>query len=365
MKHMILAEVLAGLVMGLVGFSFAQEKALPPKVMTGLDVLQQEDFQRLKGLRVGLVINHSALNQKGEHILDIMLKSGNVKVAAILAPEHGIRGTGNGKIANGRDEKTGLTVYSLYGETRRPTPEMLKNMDAFVFDIQDIGARFYTYISTMAMCMEEAKNNNKKFMVLDRPNPIGGLKVDGPIQDKELLHQFISYFPMPVMHGMTIGEMARMFNEEHGIHCDLQVVEMKGWERGMYFDDTGLPWVNPSPNIRKVADEIVYPGVGMTEKAISVGRGTKMPFEIFGAPWIKADELIAELDARHLPGIKFAPVSFTPEYQMFKGKLCNGLRLTLTDRKAFKPVITGMHIIDALYKLYPNEYKIEIGRAHV
>lgn len=335
-----------------------------PKVMTGLDVLEQENFKRLKGLKVGLITNHSALNHKGEHILDIMVKSENVKLVALFAPEHGLRGTADEKITDGKDERTGLPVYSLYDRARehRPQPEMLKDVDLLVFDIQDIGARFYTYISTLAICMEEAKKHNKKFMVLDRPNPIGGIKVDGPIQDRELLRKFTSYFPLPVMHGMTIGELAKLYNEEYGIQCNLEVVEMKGWRRTMYFDETGLPWVNPSPNIRNVTQAILYPGVALTEGSnVSVGRGTDTPFEVFGAPWINAVELTNELNGRNLPGVKFDPVSFTPQktVHVYQGQLCHGCRITITDRDEFMPVITGLNILDAIYKLYPDKYEID------
>jgi uncharacterized protein YbbC (DUF1343 family) len=331
--------------------------------MTGLDVLQAEDFARLKGKNVGIVANHSAINSQRVHMLDLMLKSGNVKIVAIFSPEHGFKGVMEQKVDNAVEEKTGLPIYSLYGETRRPKEEWLKDVDVLVFDIQDIGARFYTYISTMALCMEEAAKHDITFMVLDRPNPITGLKVDGPIQDRELLRRFISYFPMPIMHGMTVGELATMFNQEYGIQCNLEVVKMDGWKRVMYFDDTGLPWVNPSPNMRSVTQEILYPGVCLTEYSnISVGRGTDTPFEWIGAPWIKAEELTNELRSRNLPGIKFEPTTFTPNASKFKGEQCQGVRFVLTDRGSFLAVVTGIHILDAIYKLYPDTY--EIDKAH-
>lgn len=355
------------------GFLQREKSFTPSKVLTGLDVLERENFQRLKGLRVGLISNHSALNRRGEHILDLMLKSGNVKIVAIFAPEHGFKGIADRKLEHSKEERTGLPIFSLYGKTLRPTPEMLKDIDILVFDIQDIGARFYTYISTMAMCMEEAKKHNIKFMVLDRPNPITGLKVRGPIQDRGLLRKFTSYFPLPVVHGMTIGELAKLFNEEYGIQCDLEVVKMEGWRRTMYFDETGLPWVNPSPNIRNVTEEILYPGVALTEGTnVSVGRGTPTPFEWLGAPWINAEEFTQELRSRNLPGIRFDPVEFTPDSttNRYPNQRCFGVRFTLTDRDAFEPVATGIHIVDALYKLYPDKYNIDrtyglIGRKAV
>ena len=362
MRKIYLICLISVLVTGIMSCGLLQRELKLSKVMTGLDVLERENFQRLKGLRVGLVSNHSALNRRGEHILDLMLKSGNVKITAIFAPEHGFRGIAERKIENSREERTGLPIFSLYGKTLRPTSEMLKDIDILVFDIQDIGARFYTYISTMAMCMEEAKKHNIKFMVLDRPNPITGLKVRGPIQDRELLRRFTSYFPLPVMHGMTIGELARMFNEEYGIQCELEVVKMEGWHRIMYFDDTGLPWVNPSPNIRNVTEEILYPGVALTEGAnVSVGRGTPTPFEWLGAPWINAQEFTQELRSRNLPGIRFDPVEFTPNSKTnrYPNQRCYGVHFTLTDRSAFMPVATGIHIVDALYKLYPDKYNID------
>lgn len=342
------------------GCSLLQRMHPAPKVMTGLDVLQRDDFKILKGMNVGLVSNHSALNKEGKHILDLMLDSKNVKLVAIFAPEHGFRGIADSKLTDMKDETTGLPIYSLYGESLRPSPEMLENIDVLVFDIQDIGARFYTYISTMAICMEEAKKNNIRFIVLDRPNPITGLRVDGPVQDPALIGKFISYFPMPVMHGMTIGELATMFNREYGIQCDLEVITMEGWRRVMYFDDTGLPWINPSPNIRNVTQEILYPGVALTEYSnVSVGRGTETPFELLGAPWIDADALTAELQARNLPGIKFLPVHFKPSGSKFKDEMCHGMRFILTNQSDFMPVVTGIHIMDALYKMYPDTYEID------
>ncbi len=340
--------------------SVLRREGAPAKVMTGLDVLEREHFARLEGSRIALISNHSALNQQGRHILDLMLASGNVNVVKIFSPEHGFPGTAQSKIADHKDEKSGLVIHSLFGDTLRPTPEMLKGVDTMVFDIQDIGTRFYTYISTMAMCMEEAKKNDCTFIVLDRPNPITGLKVDGPLPDRELLRSFTSYFPLPVMHGMTIGELAKMFNEEFGIQCDLEIVQMEGWRRTMYWDDTGLPWVNPSPNIRNVMQEILYPGVALTEGAnVTVGRGTDTPFEWLGTPWIDAEELAKELEERDLPGIAFETVQFIPEGSKFANETCNGVRFVLTNRKSFMPVVTGVNILDALYKLYPDKYEID------
>ncbi len=329
------------------------------KVMTGLDVLQAEEFSRLEGLRVGLITNHSALNRNGIHILELMAQGEAVELGGLFTPEHGFQGASTTESVP-VNERLDIPVYSLFGDTLRPTTEMLEGIDMLVFDIQDIGVRFYTYISTMALCMEEAKKHDIPFLVLDRPNPITGLKVNGPIQDASLLGRFTSYFPLPVMHGMTVGELAELFNIEYGIQCDLGIVEMKGWEREMYYDETGLPWINPSPNIRNVTQEILYPGIALTEAAnISVGRGTRTPFEWLGAPWIDGDALAAELQSRNLPGIEFAPVHFTPATSKFAGEECHGVRCTLTDRGDFMAVVTGIHLLDALYKLYPDQYEIE------
>jgi len=331
-------------------------------VLSGLDVLVRENFAPLKGKRIGLISNHSALDCHGRHILDLMIKSKNVKLQAIFAPEHGFRGIVDETVQNSKDEKTGVMIYSLYGKTYRPTPEELKDIDALVFDIQDIGARFYTYISTMAMCMEEAAKNNIEFIVLDRPNPITGLRVDGPIQDRELNRKFTSYFPMPIIHGMTIGELAQMFNDYYGIQCKLTIIHMEGWKRAMFFDETGLSWSNPSPNIRNVTEEILYPAIALTESSesnVSVGRGTQTPFEVVGAPWIDADKLVAEMKSRNLPGVKFTPYHFTPDSSKFKGELCHGFKITITDRHAFDTIGTGLNLLSALCKINPTTYKIE------
>ena len=339
-----------------------QRELKPHKVLTGLDVMVAEDFASLAGKRAGLISNHSALDASGKNILDLMLKSKNINLQAIFAPEHGFQGIAEEQIKDTKDAKSMLVIYSLYGETYRPTKEQLKNIDILVFDIQDIGARFYTYISTLAMCMEEAATNDIQFMVLDRPNPITGLRVDGPIQDKDLYRKFTSYFPMPVIHGMTIGELAKMFNEYYGIQCNLTIVQMKGWKRNMFFDETGLPWVNPSPNIRSVTQEILYPAIALIEASdsnVSVGRGTETPFEVFGAPWIDADKLTNELGSGNLPGIQFLPHHFIPTANKFKDEQCHGCRISLTDRTAFDPIGTGLSLLSALYKLYPETYKPE------
>ncbi|MEZ6192440.1 MAG: DUF1343 domain-containing protein [Phycisphaerales bacterium] len=341
-----------------------------PKVLSGLDVLQADNFAALKGKKVGLITNHSGINAKGEHILDLMHDSPNVEVVAIFTPEHGIRGEEDRHVDSDVDARTGLPIHSLYGKTRKPTDEMLEGVDVLVYDIQDIGARFYTYISTLGECMAAAGEHGIKFYVLDRPNPLGGTDFDGPIQDDDLVGKFTSFRPMPTTHGMTVGEIARFFNKHHGIDCDLQVVKCKGWKRGTLFDETGLPWVNPSPNMRSVNEEIIYTMVALTEanKDLSVGRGTDRPFEYLGAPWVDGDALCAELRSRDLPGLWVMRTTFIPSgtdisgrknypYQ-FIDEVCQGRAFLsqLTARR--RPVEAGTHMLAAL-KVHPDRYSVD------
>jgi uncharacterized protein YbbC (DUF1343 family) len=257
------------------------------------------------------------------------------------------------------DEATGLPVHSLYGDTRRPTAEMLKGIDVLVFDIQDIGARFYTYITTMAYCMEEAAKANIAFVVLDRPNPIGGLHVEGPMLDADK-RSFIGYMPLPVRHGMTVGELARYFNSENKIGARLQIVEMKGWRRSFYYWDTGQVWTNPSPNMRHMTAALLYPGVCFLEGTnLSVGRGTDRPFEIIGAPWIDAGRFAAAMRSVPVPGVRFVPLYFTPNADRHKGKRCGGLSLLVTDSERLNSVLLGLTLVSTLNKLFPNDFKMD------
>ena len=250
------------------------------KVLTGIDVLARDGFKQLAGMRVGLVTNQTGRDRAGRSTIDVLYKAPNVKLVALFSPEHGIRGAADEKVSDSKDEQTGLPIYSLYGETRRPKPEQLKDLDALVFDIQDIGTRFYTYISTLGYVMEEAAKAQRPVFVLDRPNPIGGLEVEGPVADADKL-SFTAYHTIPVRHGMTIGELAQLFNQERNIGCDLRVVEMEGWRRAMWLDETNLIWVNPSPNMRSLTEATLYPGIGLLETTnVSVGRGTDTPFEV-------------------------------------------------------------------------------------
>ncbi|GAB4188957.1 MAG: DUF1343 domain-containing protein [Phycisphaeraceae bacterium] len=352
-------------------FSHTGSALAEPRVAVGLDALQREGFERLKGRNVGLITNHSGINARGEHILDLMHASPNVQLVAIFTPEHGIRGTEDRHVASDTDPATGLPIHSLYGKTRKPTPEMLKGIDTLVYDIQDIGARFYTYISTLGLCMEAAAENGIRLIVLDRPNPLGGTDFDGPIQDEDLIGKFTSFRPMPITHGMTVGEIALLFKNHHGIGCDLEIIRCEGWRRGMLFDETGLPWVNPSPNMRSVVEEILYPMVALTEanKDVSVGRGTDRPFEYLGAPWLDGDALTAELRSRELPGIWVMRTTFIPSgtditgrknypYQ-FIDEVCQGVRFVVTDRRAVRPVEAGLHMLAALLKVHPERYRVD------
>jgi uncharacterized protein YbbC (DUF1343 family)/CubicO group peptidase (beta-lactamase class C family) len=332
---------------------------LDAEVLNGIDVLERDGFKQLAGLRIGLVTNHTGRNRRGRPTIDVLREAQNVRLVALFAPEHGIRGLVDEKVSDAKDEKTGLPIYSLYGETRRPKPEHLKEIDALVFDIQDIGARFYTYISTLGHVMEEAARARIPVFVLDRPNPIGGTEAQGPVADPDKL-AFTSYHTIPVRHGMTIGELARLFNEERKINCDLRIVEMERWRRAMWFDGTGQTWINPSPNMRSLTQATLYPGVGLLETTnVSVGRGTDTPFEVVGAPWLDGQRLALALNERRLAGVRFVPVRFTPRASVFQGEECGGINLFITDRAQFRPVQTGLEIAVALRRLYPAEWQIE------
>jgi uncharacterized protein YbbC (DUF1343 family)/CubicO group peptidase (beta-lactamase class C family) len=360
------SEVLVSLARVTAQATSATAAALPPpadaEVLTGIDVLARDNFKQLAGLRVGLVTNHTGRDRRGRQTIDVLREAppaANVKLVALFAPEHGIRGAADDKVSDARDEKTGLPVYSLYGESRRPKPEHLRDLDAVVFDIQDVGVRFYTYMATLLNVMEEAAKAGKPVFVLDRPNPLGGVEVEGPVADADKL-SFVVYHTIPVSHGMTVGEMARLFNEERKLGCDLRIVEMQGWRRGMWLDATGLTWVNPSPNMRSLTQATLYPGVGLWETTnISVGRGTDTPFEVLGAPWIDGQRLAAHLNARGVAGVRFVPVRFTPAASVFKGEECGGINIIVTDRARFRPVAAGMEIAVALRKLFPADWKID------
>ena len=329
------------------------------KVLTGIDVLERDNFKPLAGLRIGLITNHTGRNREGRQTIDVLNKAPGVKLVALFSPEHGIRGLADEKISDSKDEATGLPIYSLYGESRRPKPEQLKELDALVYDIQDVGVRFYTYISTLGYVLEEAAMVKLPVFVLDRPNPIGGVDVEGPIADQDKL-SFISYHTIPTRHGLTIGELAQLFNRQRNIGADVRVIKMDGWRRAMWFDETNLTWINPSPNMRSLTEATLYPGVGLLETTnVSVGRGTDTPFEIVGAPWIQGDKLADFLNQRGIPGVRFVPVRFTPKASVFKDESCSGVNIIVTDRVAFRPLVTGIEMALALRSLYPNDWKID------
>jgi len=328
------------------------------KVQTGIDVLTGEKFEPLTGLRVGLITNHSGIDSAGRRTVDLLHKAPNVKLVAIFSPEHGFSGKADRRVLSTKEPLTGLPVYSLYGAIVRPTQKMLAGLDALVFDIQDAGARFYTYITTMGYAMEACAKKGIPFYVLDRPNPITASLVQGPILDRNL-RSFTGYFPLPVRHGMTVGELATLFNVEMKIGVKLHVIKMRGYERNYWYDDTGLLWLNPSPNLRTLSEAILYPGVAMVESSnVSVGRGTSTPFELLGAPWIAGEELASYLNNRRIKGIRFIPVEFTPATSPFKNQLCHGVQIALLDRQILDSPALGVEIVSALYRLYPKDFQL-------
>jgi len=329
------------------------------RTLAGIDVLRAERFERLRGKRVGLITNHTGRAADGATTIDLLAGAPDVKLVALFSPEHGIRGILDANVPSSRDEKTGLPIHSLYGDTRRPTAEMMSGIDTFVIDLQDVGVRFYTYMTTMAYVMEEAAKRRLAVVVLDRPNPVNGFQIEGPVLDRTGL-SFVGYFPMPIRHGMTMGELARLFNRENQIGVDLTVVEMQGWNRDQWFDETGLPWINPSPNMRNLIQATLYPGIGSIEYAnVSVGRGTDAPFEQIGAPWIDGVTLAADLNGRDLTGIRFYPVTFTPASSKYKNELCQGVFMIVTDRMALRPVRVGLEIASALRRLYGSKFDLD------
>ena len=326
-------------------------------VVLGIDALAADEFRPLQGKRVGLITNHTGLNAAGERTVDLLHNAPNVTLVALFSPEHGFAGKlDEDGITDSRDEATGLPIYSLYGENRTPTAEQLEGLDVLVFDIQDVGARFYTYTSTMAQAMRAATERGLEYVVLDRPNPIDGVSVAGPMLDPGA-ESFVGIHSMPVRHGMTIGELATMINDEQQLGAKLHVVKIENWRRDTYWDATGLVWVNPSPNMRSLTQAVLYPGVGMLETTnISVGRGTDTPFELVGAPWIDAREFARVLNDAALPGVTFVPVRFTPTSSKHEGKLCQGVNLIVTDRDQLEPVAMGFTIAATLRQLYAEEW---------
>jgi uncharacterized protein YbbC (DUF1343 family) len=342
--------------------SAVSTRPAPNTVVPGVEVFLADVPARLRGKRVGLITNASAVNRAKVTDIDLIAQHKDLKLVALFAPEHGIRGTAaaGAKITDEVDEKTGVPVYSLYGSADRgPTEEMLKNVDVLVYDLLEVGGRTWTYVSTMAISMQAAKKKGIPFIVLDRPNPIGGEIVEGALVEQGFT-SFVGYYPIPARHGMTVGELAKMFNEKHGIGADLIVVKAENWRRSQWFDETGLPWTNPSPNLRSLAALNSYPGsVYFEGTSVAEGRGTDRPFEQIGAPWLKTAEVVRVMNARNLPGVRFEAVTLPiePSGRKFGGQTVPGIRYVITDRNAYRPVRTALILIDEIRKLHPQDFQ--------
>jgi uncharacterized protein YbbC (DUF1343 family) len=343
----------------------AQTRARPAKsrsragrVQTGLDVLEAEKFAPLRGKHIGLITNHTGLDYQERTTINVLAHAPGVQVVALFSPEHGIAGHSDEKLPSSKDASTGLPIFSLYGDHLRPTDEMLQGIDALVFDVQDAGVRFYTYTSTMAYCMEEAAKRNIAFFVLDRPNPLNGDIVEGPMLDAEKT-SFVAYYPLPVRYGLTIGELAQFLNAENHINAQLHVIPMRNWHRNYFFESTGLKWIPPSPNLRTLKGSLLYPGLEILQNAgVSVGRGTEAPFEEFGAPWINGEEIAAVLNARSLPGVHFVNQPFIPVSGLYAGQHCGGVSVRVTDRAALRSMRVGLEIAAILHKKYPDNFDL-------
>lgn len=326
--------------------------------LNGIDLIDKQGLDLLKNKRVGLLSNHTGLTADLRPTLSV-LQAKKYSVTTLFSPEHGFQGHLDENVPDGVDPATGLPIYSLYGERKKPSQDQLKNVDVLVYDIQDIGCRFYTYISTMGLAMEACAEAKIPFIVLDRINPINGVDVEGPLADTDRLG-FTAYHTIPLRHGMTVGELARMFNAEKKIGCELVVVSCEGWQRTHFLDGCGLYWVNPSPNMRRLQQALLYPGVGLLEGTnLSVGRGTDTPFEVIGAPWIQGRVLADALNALNEPGVRFTPLVFTPTYSTHKEKRCEGVAMFITDRSRLRPVRLGIQLALTLRKLYMRDWQAE------
>lgn len=327
--------------------------------LTGIDVLEKENFAPLEGKSIGLITNQTGIDREGRRTIDVLAHAPGLKLVAIFSPEHGLFGLADTRVDNTKDPVTHLPVYSLYGQTLRPTDRMLRGIDALVYDIQDAGVRFYTFTTTMAYGMEAAARHHIPFYVLDRPNPLGGLRIEGPMLDPDRL-SFVGYFPEPTVYGMTLGELARMFNAENHIGADLTVVPMQDWHRRDLFYATGLTWIPPSPNLRTIDETLLYPGIEILQAGgVSVGRGTDTPFELLGAPWIKGGELATALNAEYIPGVRFVPTRFTPTGGLYRGLECEGTEMVITDGASLSPMLMGLEIAVTLHRLYPRNFTLE------
>ncbi|MHC1768699.1 MAG: exo-beta-N-acetylmuramidase NamZ domain-containing protein [Verrucomicrobiia bacterium] len=327
-------------------------------VLNGIDVVASDDFVQFTGLRIGLITNHSGIDRERNPTIDLLNCAPGVDLRVLFSPEHGIRGALDEEFGDSVDQATGLPIYSLYGDRLAPTAEQLAGLDALVFDIQDIGCRFYTYISTLGHALKAAGSAQLRFFVLDRVNPINGVEIDGPVLTSE--PSFTGFHAIPVRHGMTVGELARMFNTELEFNADLVVIPVRGWSRRCWFDEARLPWINPSPNMRSLVQASLYPGVGLLETAnVSVGRGTGTPFEVVGAPYIDDLRFAAELNEQGIDGVRFVPIRFTPAASVFKNQECGGVSILLTDRQRCKVVDAGVVMAQVLHRLYPAQFGLE------
>jgi uncharacterized protein YbbC (DUF1343 family)/CubicO group peptidase (beta-lactamase class C family) len=333
------------------------DEAADGKTLNGIDVLVRDEFRPLQGRRVGLITNQTGIDRRGLSTAELLHRAPGVELRALFSPEHGLQGQLDAQVDDTEDPLTGLPVYSLYGENRTPSAASLEGLDTLVFDIQDIGTRFYTYISTMGNAMRSAGEHQLRFVVLDRPNPINGVDVEGPVLD-DGRQSFVGFHTLPVRHGMTVGELAAMFNEELQLGVELQVIPVESWRRQDYLDRTGLLWVNPSPNMRSLAQAVLYPGIGLLETTnLSVGRGTDTPFEVIGAPWLDGIRLAGALNHSGLAGVRFVPIRFTPQSSKFAGQECGGVNISVIDRSRFHPVRTGLEIARHLHRLYPQDWE--------
>ncbi len=366
-------NIFAIILIYLISLNFAQSK-----VRLGNDKLIKENFYLIEGKNIGIIANHTSVLENGEHLIDYLYQTKKVNIVAAFGPEHGFRGDvpAGEKVESFIDAKTGITVYSLYGKINKPTPEMLQDIDILIYDIQDVGARFYTYISTLYLCLEAAAENNIKFIVCDRPNPIGGEKVDGPILKKEF-SSFVGIAPLPIQHGMTIGELALYFNDliqsQKSIRADLTILQVENWKRNQTFGETELNWIKPSPNIVSLESALVYPGTCLFEATnVSEGRGTYSPFLQVGAPFINSLELIKELQHLGFNSIEITPIEFVPVAipgmsmnPKFENETCRGILINVKNYENFYPVQFGLALISTIKRLYPDDFKINVRRMNL
>lgn len=329
-------------------------------VKTGLDVLAEKNFKQIKGAKTGLVINQASIDRKLNHAIEIFQNQNKAEVTALFGPQHGLYGTTQDNMIEWQsynDEKTGVPAYSLYGEHRKPTPDMLEGIDMLILDLAEVGARYYTFLWTAKLCIQACAENNVKMIILDRPNPINGITAEGPVLKREY-RSFVGLYEITIRHGMTLGEICTMINNEEKVRCDLKVIPMEGWNRRMWFDETALPWVLPSPNMPTLDTATVYPGGCLVEGTnVSEGRGTCRPFELFGAPFIDPNELAGFMKKFNLPGVFFRPTYFEPTFQKHAGTTCGGVQIHVADRRAFRSVKTFAGLFIAARSLYKEKFR--------